>query len=122
MSTTEALRTQLNALKTQLYALEAKNRTLREERPELAERIEVEEEENVRLAQKISELSAGGERASGTPGPELQERLAQLEGETATLKLQCVEKDEELEGTKRRCIEQQAELESEKEARREMMA
>ena len=106
MSTTEALRTQLDAVNTQLYALEAENRRQREERPELAERIHVEEElkqtreENVNLAQQISEL----------------------EEETSTLKLQCVERQEKLEETKRRCSEQQGELESEREARKELIA
>ncbi len=100
MSATEALRTQLDAVNTQRYLLEAENRRLREEQPERAEMIHVEEElrqtreENVSLSQRISELSrdraqADGDEASGTPGPEdgqLREKLASLEEEAATLR------------------------------------
>ena len=110
MSTTEALRTQLDALQNQMYALEAENRRLRDEQPELAERVDIEEElkqtreENVRLAQQISELSGRASRQE-TPDSEagqLQERLAQLEDETQTLRSRCAEKDEQLAEAERR--------------------
>ena len=97
MSTTEALRTQLDALRSQLYALEAQNRKLRDERPERAELVDIEEElkqtqaESVRLSQRISELGQAQEAsqgASGTPSPEagqLREDLTRLGEETAAL-------------------------------------
>ena len=81
MSTTEALRTQLDTLRLQLYALETENRKLRDVHPERAEIMDMEEElrqtqkENVRLAQWISDFSQdqsqeASERASGTPLPD----------------------------------------------------
>lgn len=63
MSTTEALRTQLDAVQTELYQLQVENRKLREADPQQAQLLDVEgelaqtREENVCLAQQISELS-----------------------------------------------------------------
>ena len=77
----------------------------------------------MRLAQQISELSKTAQ-TSGMTEPEvgeLQERLTQLEDEMATLRLQCAEKDGELEEAKRRHDEQLEGLEVEKEARRELV-
>ena len=62
MSTTEALRTQLDAVQTDLYRLQSKNRKLREAEPQQAQLLDVEgelaqtREENVHLAQQISKL------------------------------------------------------------------
>ena len=93
MSTTEALRTQLDALQSQLYALEAENRRLREDRPERAEMVDLEvelkemQEQNIRLSQRVSELSVtegSGEEAPGAQSSsiveqQLQEDLARSE-------------------------------------------
>ena len=65
-----------------------------------------------------------GKGASGTPEPEvgqLQEKLAQLEEETAALRLRCVVQTQELEDEKQHCIEEQEELEEEKEACKELV-
>ena len=76
MSTTEALRTQLDVLQSQLYVLEAQNRKLRDERPERAELVDIEEElkqiqeENVRLSQRISELGQAQKASQGVFGTE----------------------------------------------------
>ena len=62
MSTTEALRTQLDAVQTDLYRLQSENRKLREAEPQQAQLLDVEgelaqtREENVHLAQQISKL------------------------------------------------------------------
>ena len=87
MSTTEALRTRLDAMQTELYKLQVENRRLREEKPEQAQLLEVEEElaqtreENVRLAQQISEWSrsAEDEDMSGKQEQKWKETIARLE-------------------------------------------
>ena len=62
MSTTEALRMQLDALQSECNALKVENRRLREEHPAEAKELELEQElaetrgENVRLAQTITRL------------------------------------------------------------------
>ena len=66
MSTTEALRLQLDALQHDFYALQVENRKLRERGP-LEELQDVEQElaqtreENVRLVQQLSGLSENEE-------------------------------------------------------------
>lgn len=100
MSTTEALRTKLDALQAQVYELQAKNRRLREADPERTGLLDLEEEltqtreENVRLAQQVSELSRNkeGEIRDATEEAEqrLRETIAKLEREAA-------ERDEQLE-------------------------
>ena len=63
MSTTEALRTRLDVLQTEYYQLQPENKRLRETDPQQTQLVDVEgelaqtREEDVRLAQKISELS-----------------------------------------------------------------
>ena len=120
MSTTEALRTQLDALQSQLYALETENRRLREDRPERAERVDLEvelkemQEQNIRLSQRVSELSVTEGSGEEVPGAQsssiveqqLQEDLARSEEETAELK--------------QRNAEHVTQLEYEREARREL--
>ena len=88
MSTTEALRTQLAALQTDYYALQAENRHLKEANPQQAEALDTERElqqsreENVRLAQVISELRSAQEQLEGGDG---EPRIQELEGAVATL-------------------------------------
>ena len=114
MSTTEALRTQLDALQSQLYALEAENRRLREDRPERAEMVDLEvelkemQEQNIRLSQRVSELSVtegSGEEAPGAQSSSIEEQQ-RSEEETAELK--------------QRNAEHVTQLEYEREARREL--
>ena len=128
MSTTEALRTQLDTLQLELYALEVENRKLRDERPERAELVDIEEElkqtqeENVRLSQRISELGQAQEAsggASGTPSPEagqLQENLTRLEEETAALRWQRAQQAHELEEEREGRKELEARVERAEEA------
>ena len=116
-------RTQLDALRSQLYALEAENRKLRDERPERATAIDIEEEleqaqeENIRLSQHISEICEAQKTealASGAPEAEVEklcEELAQLGEEAAVLRLECAAKSGELELTTQHCREQQVQLE-----------
>ncbi len=60
--TTEALRTQPDALRTDLHALEAQNRWLKEDRPRQAAALAAEmelartQEENVRLERELGQL------------------------------------------------------------------
>ena len=85
MSTTEALRTRLDALQT------AENRRLREAEPEKAQLVDVEgelaqtREENVCLAQQISELrwSTVDEEARLEEERDLKETMARLEDKAA---------------------------------------
>ena len=87
MTTTEALRLQLDALQTELYQLQAENKKLREAEPQQAQLLDVEgelaqtREENVRLAQQISELS----RSTGDEQDERREREQSLRESIATL-------------------------------------
>ena len=103
MSTTETLRTRLDALQTQLHELQIANRKLREQNPQGQQLLELEEElrqsreENVRLAQEISQLNESGRGLTeGSHGPEvgdeqpgwsqLQEANAQLESQAERLR------------------------------------
>ena len=64
MSTTETLRTQLDALQVERNALSVENRKLREERPEKAAAVDLERElaemqaENLRLSRAVSQMEA----------------------------------------------------------------
>ena len=84
MSTTEALRTWLDALQAQLYELQVANRKLREQNPQAQQLLELEElrqsrEENVRFVQEISESGQG--QAGGSyvleEDPAVQAELSQ---------------------------------------------
>ena len=89
MSATEALRTQLNVLQTKFYVSEAENRRLRDENPERAETVDLERElretqENIRLAQQLSEageVCGDCGDASTTAIDELRESHASLQQE-----------------------------------------
>ena len=101
MSTTEALRTQLDALQRQFYEVQAENRKLKEQNPQRAEMLELEElaqtrEENVRLAQEISELRERGQQETQISEIELSETNARLESEIGVLRRTLCEKSEEL--------------------------
>ena len=80
MSATEALRTQLDALQVEHSAVLAENRKLRDARPELASRADLESElaeaqaENVRLSQTVTQLETT-----------LREKEAEMEECAATL-------------------------------------
>ena len=101
MSTTENLRTQLDALKTKLYGLEVENQRLWDERPEQAAAVDLEDElkqaqeENVRLSQRVNKLSdsLSEKDVEGTSGrlstevAELRQKLARSEEEEAGLRL-----------------------------------
>ena len=103
--------------------MEAENRKLRDERPERATAIDIEEEleqaqeENIRLSQHISEICEAQKTealASGAPEAEVEklcEELAQLGEEAAVLRLECAAKSGELELTTQHCREQQVQLE-----------
>ena len=68
MSTTEALRTQLDALQVERNRLMAQNRNRQVEQPERASAVNMEgelterQEENVRLARTVTQLEAEQER------------------------------------------------------------
>ena len=85
MSTTEALRTRLDALQREFYAVQAENRKLKEKNPQQAEALELEQElsqsreENVQMAQEISELREAAQR------DEANETNARLESEITQL-------------------------------------
>ena len=87
MSTTETLRMQLDALRTEFHVIKAENRRLREENPERAEvqdlerELQASQEENVRLAQQLSEAGQS-DRHSGETN---QAGLVQLREETREL-------------------------------------
>ena len=87
MSTTETLRMQLDALRTEFHVIEAENCRLREENPERAEAQDLErelqetQEENVRLAQQLSEAGP----SDGHSGETSQAGLVQLREETREL-------------------------------------
>ena len=94
MSTTEALRMQLDALQLEYNALKVENRRLREEHPAEAKELELEQElaetrgENVRLAQTITRLEGEFEaERQGTGdearGPVPMPRNRGAEGEAA---------------------------------------
>ena len=89
MSTTEALRTQLDALQREFYEVQAENRKLKEKNPQQAEAVELEQElsqsreENVQMAQEISELREAAQRAEQTKdaeGDEANETNSRLGG------------------------------------------
>ena len=130
MSTIEALRTQLDTVNSQLLSpgsrkQKAAGGTTRTSQDYRCGRTEVD------AGRKCTTLSAnkrdrtqeldGGDEASGTPRPEaevgqLQEKLASLEEEAATLKSRCIAQTEELEEEKRLNVMQREELEGEREA------
>ena len=76
MSTTEALRMQLDQLQTKYNSLEVENRRLREERPQHSEELDLEREltetrqENVQLLQTITSLEAKLEEQERERGSE----------------------------------------------------
>ena len=105
MSATEALRTQLDALQREFYAVQAENRKLKEKNPQQAEALELEQElsqsreENVQMAQEISELREAaqrGERTEDAEGDEANETNARLESEITQLRQSLDEKCERL--------------------------
>ena len=105
MSTTEALRTQLDALQTEFHKIEAENRKLKDRNPQGAEALELEREltetqaENVRLAQLLSEAQSNASSDSEKSGeglPEAHVRISELETETEELRRQLAEKSTQL--------------------------
>ena len=95
MSTTEALRRQLDALQREFYEVQAENRKLKEKTPQQAEALELEQElsqsreENVQMAQEISELREAAQRAEQTKdaeGDEANETNSRLRGEITQLR------------------------------------
>ena len=109
MSTTETLRTQLDALRTDYYQLETENRRLREAKPQESAVIEIEteltqtHEENVRLVQEISRLQETSAQpdtdrtAHETLVGELRETIATMEGQMTRLRGTLEETNAELE-------------------------
>ena len=97
MSTTEALRKQLDQLRTQYNLLDSQNRRLREEQPQRVEELDLEGEiaetrqENVGLVQTIATLEAkleDQERGAGAQTDELEESVETLTGEATALRSQ----------------------------------
>ena len=97
MSTTEALRTRLDALQTELYALQAENRRLREAQPEQANLVDVENElaqtreENVRLVQQVSQLTQADRPEGDADGETCEAELSKLRRTIATLENEVTE-------------------------------
>lgn len=89
MSTTEALRIQLDALQAELYALQAENRKLREAWPEQATLVDVENElaqtreEKVKLVRQVSQLA----QADRDGDAEMETREAEQDGLQRTIDL-----------------------------------
>ena len=103
MSTTEALRTRLDALQTELYALQAENRRLREAQPEQANLVDVENElaqtreENVRLVQQVSQLTQADRPEGDADGETREAELSRLRRTIATLENEVTEARQGLE-------------------------
>ena len=91
MSTTEALRTQLDALQVERNRLMAQNRKLQDKQPERASAVDMEgeltetQEENVRLAHTVTQLEAEQERRGRETAQE-REALEALTHEAAALR------------------------------------
>ena len=97
MSTTEALRTQLDVLQTQYNLLKVQNRRLRDENPQQDEVLQLEHEldetrqENVQLSQTIVALKAKlgeQEEQTGTWTDELERSVETLTCEATALRVQ----------------------------------
>ena len=129
MSTTEALRTQLDALQTEFHKIEAENRKLKDKNPQGAEALELEREltetqaENVRLAQLLSEAQSNAASDSEKSGEGLSEahaRISELETETEELRRQLAEKSTQLVDTAEAVERATQELERAEAYRREL--
>ena len=103
MSTTEALRVQLDALQTEYYALQNENRRLREAQPEQANLVDLEDElaqtreENVKLLQEVSQLSRRDRSETDADGETREAELCELRRTIATLEDEVREVREGLE-------------------------
>ena len=92
MSTTEALRTQLDALQAECNALTVENRRLREEHPTEAKELDLEQElvatreENVRLSQIITRLESTREVQEEKETAELKRSISSLTCEAEELR------------------------------------
>ena len=114
MSTTEALRTQLDQLQTQYNLLEVENRRLREGNAQQAEVLELEHEleetrwENVQLSQTIVTIETKlgeQEEQTGTQTEELEKSVEALTCEAATLRAQLDAMTVELADGKRKAAQ-----------------
>ena len=91
MSTTEALRTQLDVLQVERNRLMAQNRKLQDKQPERASAVDMEgeltetQEENVHLAHTVTQLEAEQERRGQETAQE-REALEALTREAAALR------------------------------------
>ena len=100
MSTTEALRVQLDALQTEYYALQTENRRLREAQPEQANLADLEaqtREENVKLVQEVSQLSRRDRSETDADRETCEAELGELRRTIATLEDEVSEVREGLE-------------------------
>ena len=94
MSTTEALRTQLDELQVQCNLLEVQNWRLQDENPQQPEVLQLECEleetrhENVQLLQTIVIIEAKQEEWTGTRTEELERSVENLTCEVTILKVQ----------------------------------
>ena len=114
MSTTEALRTQLDAIQVERNTLLAQNRKLRDARPEQAHEADLEREleetreQNVQLSQAVTQLEATrdeAEREAEERTAELQETVQALTRETAELRERLAEAQREVNEARTKVVE-----------------
>ena len=120
MSTTEALRTQLDALRVEHNVLQAENRRLRDEQPDRASEIDLENElaatreENIRLSQAVTRLNteqAKRQRETEMQTDELRGSLESLTGEATALRAKLEMMTADLTGAKEYCSSLERQLE-----------
>ena len=126
MSTTEAVRTHLEALQREFYEVQAENRKLKEKNPQQAEALKLEQElsqsreENVQMAQEISELREAAQRAEQTKdaeGDEANETNSSAEEYAHELEGKLERTQQEMELERLRAVAEETRKWEEREAR-----